>query len=235
LQPRPGARATATNAHGRRGVTTAHALCTPTVATTPQSVARSSTSRNASASGASSLPRTAPHLVADLAKKRSTTARWPRLNGTSGISHRGGLERCLRRRLLLRWRQLDGPPKGPRTPRSTGPKPAFPWKPFWTPHGSRSLISPCKNGYNTRTRAPSSNTDGNPRSGPSSTASTKPRRALQLSPIWEGPFKVTGIRRPGGDYLAMTEGVPLPDHRSISVSSIHRSKFEGSNFSPFCN
>jgi hypothetical protein len=32
-QPRPGARATATNTHGRRGVTTAHALCTPTVAT----------------------------------------------------------------------------------------------------------------------------------------------------------------------------------------------------------
>jgi hypothetical protein len=28
------------------------------------------TSRNASASGASSLPRTAPHLVADLAKKK---------------------------------------------------------------------------------------------------------------------------------------------------------------------
>jgi hypothetical protein len=31
-QPRPEARATATNAHGRRGVTAAHALCTPTVA-----------------------------------------------------------------------------------------------------------------------------------------------------------------------------------------------------------
>jgi hypothetical protein len=29
LQPRPGAGATATNAHGRRGVTAAHALCTP--------------------------------------------------------------------------------------------------------------------------------------------------------------------------------------------------------------
>jgi hypothetical protein len=58
----------------------------PTVATAPQSVARSLTSRNASASGVSSLPRTAPHLVAGLAKKRSTTARWPRLNGSSGIS-----------------------------------------------------------------------------------------------------------------------------------------------------
>jgi hypothetical protein len=79
------------------------------------------------------------------------------------------------------------------------------------------------------------NADGNPGSGPSPTASTKPRRAPQLSPSWEGPFKVTGIRRPGGDYLAMTKGVPLPGHWSISVTSIHRSKSEGSNFSPFCN
>jgi hypothetical protein len=71
-------------------VTAAHALCTPTVATAPRSVARSSTSRNASASGASSLPRTTPHLVTDLARKGSTTARWPRLNGTLGISHPRG-------------------------------------------------------------------------------------------------------------------------------------------------
>jgi hypothetical protein len=28
--------------------------------------------------------------IADLAKKRWTTARWPRLNGTSGISHPRG-------------------------------------------------------------------------------------------------------------------------------------------------
>jgi hypothetical protein len=54
-------------------------------------------------------------------------------------------------------------------------------------------------------------------------------------PSWEGPFKVTGIRRPGGDYIAMTKGVPLPGHWSISVSFIHRSKSEGSIFSPFCN
>jgi hypothetical protein len=74
----------------RRGVTTAHALYTPTVAIAPWSVARSSTSRNASASGASSLPGTAPHLVADLARKGSTTARWPRLNGALGISHPRG-------------------------------------------------------------------------------------------------------------------------------------------------
>ena len=127
------------------------------------------------------------------------------------------------------------------TPRGTscslvyGAEACLPRKPFWTPHGSRLLTSPCRNGYSMSTRTPSSNADGNPGSGPNSTASTKPRRALQLSPSWEGPFKVTGIRRPGGDYLAMTEGVPLPDHWSISVSSIHRSKSEGSNFSPFCN
>jgi hypothetical protein len=47
----------------------------PTVATVPQSVARSLISRNVSASGVSSPPRTAPHLVTDLAKKRSTTTR----------------------------------------------------------------------------------------------------------------------------------------------------------------
>jgi hypothetical protein len=127
------------------------------------------------------------------------------------------------------------------TPRGTpcssvyGAEACLPHKPFWTPHGSRPLTNPCRSGYNTRTRAPSSNADGNPGSGPSPTASTKPRRAPQLSPSWEGPFKVTGICRPGGDYLAMTEGVPLPGHWSISVSSIHRSKSEGSNFSPFCN
>jgi hypothetical protein len=31
-----------------------------------------------------------PHLIADLARKGSTTARWPRLNETSGISHPRG-------------------------------------------------------------------------------------------------------------------------------------------------
>jgi hypothetical protein len=62
----------------------------PTDATTPRSVARSLTSRNASASGASSLTKMAPHLVADPAKKRWTMVRWPRLNGTSGISHPKG-------------------------------------------------------------------------------------------------------------------------------------------------
>jgi hypothetical protein len=125
--------------------------------------------------------------------------------------------------------------EGPRAPGSTGSKPAIPRKPLWTPRGFRLLLSPRRNGYSTRTRTPSSNADGNPGSGPSPTASTKPRRALQLSPIWEGPFKVAGIHRPEGDYLSMTERVPLPHLWSISVSSIHRSKSEGSNLFPFCN
>jgi hypothetical protein len=39
-------------------------------------------------------------------------------------------------------------------------------------------------------------------------------RAPQHSPSWEGPFKVTGILRPEGDYLATTEGElsPVPKH-----------------------
>jgi hypothetical protein len=102
-QPRLGARTSVTSAHGRRGVTAALALYTLTVATAPQSVARSSSSPGASASGVRSLPKTAPHLVADLARKESTTARWPRLNGTSGTSHPRGPEGCLHRRFRLRW------------------------------------------------------------------------------------------------------------------------------------
>jgi hypothetical protein len=90
LQLLLGTGATATNTHCRRGVTAAHALCTPTVATAPWSVARSSTSRNASACSASSLPGTAPHLITDLARKGSTTTWWSRLNRTSGISHLRG-------------------------------------------------------------------------------------------------------------------------------------------------
>jgi hypothetical protein len=90
LQPRPKARATATNAHDSRRVTAAHALCTPTVATVLRNVTRSLTSRNASVSGASSLPKTALHLDTDLAKKGWTMARWPRLSGTSRISRPRG-------------------------------------------------------------------------------------------------------------------------------------------------
>jgi hypothetical protein len=86
-QLRLGAGATTANAHGHRGVTAAHAPCTPTVTTAPQNVARSSTSRNVSARGASSLSGMAPHLIVDPARKRPTTKRWPRPNRTSGISH----------------------------------------------------------------------------------------------------------------------------------------------------
>jgi hypothetical protein len=38
---------------------------------------------------------------------------------------------------------------------------------------------------------------------------------------------VTEICRPRGDHLATTEGVPLPNPWSISVSFIHRSRSEG--------
>jgi hypothetical protein len=89
-QLRLGAETSATSAHGRRGVTTAHALYTPTVAIAPRSVARSSNSRSASANGASRPPRTAPLLVAGLARKGSTAVRWLRENRTSGISHPRG-------------------------------------------------------------------------------------------------------------------------------------------------
>jgi hypothetical protein len=89
-QPRPEARATATNARGRRRVAAVHALCTRTVATAPRSVARSLTSQNTSASGTSSLPKTAPRLTAGPARKRWTTARWSWLSGTSGISRPRG-------------------------------------------------------------------------------------------------------------------------------------------------
>jgi hypothetical protein len=57
----------------------------------------------------------------------------------------------------------------------------------------------------------------------------------KLSPSWEGPFNMTEICRLGCVRLATTEGVPLPNPWSISVSSIHRSKSEGSSFSSFCN
>jgi hypothetical protein len=62
----------------------------PTVATVPQSVTRSSSSRSASASGASRPPGMAPLLVAGLARKGSTAAMWPQENRTLGISHPRG-------------------------------------------------------------------------------------------------------------------------------------------------
>jgi hypothetical protein len=89
-QLRLGAGTSATSAHGHRGVTAAHALYTPTVAIASRSVARSSSSRSVSASGANIPPGMAPHLVDALARKGSTTGRWPQENGTSGISHPRG-------------------------------------------------------------------------------------------------------------------------------------------------
>jgi hypothetical protein len=86
LQLRLGAGTSATSAHDHREATVAHALCTPTVATLPGSAMRSSSSRSASASGVSRLPRLAPHLDVGVARRGSTMVMWPRENGTSGIS-----------------------------------------------------------------------------------------------------------------------------------------------------
>jgi hypothetical protein len=86
-QLRLGAGTSATSAHDRRRVTTVHTLCTPIVATTPRSVARSSSSRNASVSRLLGM---APHLVVGLARKGSTTARWTRENETSGTNRPRG-------------------------------------------------------------------------------------------------------------------------------------------------
>jgi hypothetical protein len=71
-------------------VTVAHALCTPTIATAPRSVTRSSSLQSALASGASRLPRMAPHLAAGLAKRGPTMVSWPWESGTSGISRPKG-------------------------------------------------------------------------------------------------------------------------------------------------
>jgi hypothetical protein len=89
-QLRLGAETSATSAHGCRGVIAAHALYTPTIAKAPRSVTRSSNSRSASANGMSRPPRMAPSLAVDLARKGSTTARWPREIRTSGINHPRG-------------------------------------------------------------------------------------------------------------------------------------------------
>jgi hypothetical protein len=85
-QPRLGAGTSATSTRDHREAIAAHALGTPTVATAPWSAARSSSSRSALVSGVSRRPRMAPHLVAGLARRGSTTVMWPRENGTSGIS-----------------------------------------------------------------------------------------------------------------------------------------------------
>jgi hypothetical protein len=60
-----------------------------------------------------------------------------------------------------------------------------------------------------------SNADGNPGSGLSPAISAIPRGDPQLSPSWEGPFKVTGVHRPRGNLLATTGGVPYPDAKYL--------------------
>jgi hypothetical protein len=52
-----------------------------------------------------------------------------------------------------------------------------------------------------KTRAPSSNADGNPGSGPSPTASTKPIRAPQLTFSWKDPSRWREYADPGVTIL----------------------------------
>jgi hypothetical protein len=50
-------------------------------------------------------------------------------------------------------------PGRPRSSWSTGPKPAFPRKSLWAPHGSRLSMSLCRNNYGVRTWTSSTSTD----------------------------------------------------------------------------
>jgi hypothetical protein len=98
------------------------------------------------------------------------------------------------------------PPGRPHSSWSIGPKPAFPRKSLWAPHGSNLSMSLCRNRYRVRTWTSSTNIDGERRSemngttrrsgattngscivgahgrGPSPKASTEPRRAPQTLP-----------------------------------------------------
>jgi hypothetical protein len=52
----------------------------------------------------------------------------------------------------------------PRSSWSTGPKPAFPQKSLWAPHGSSRLMSLCRNSYGVKTWTSSTSADGKRRS-----------------------------------------------------------------------
>jgi hypothetical protein len=67
---RLGARVSATSTHDPKKEMAAHAQCTPTAITVPQTAGRLSNSQVASASGASSPPRTARRLVTGYTRKR---------------------------------------------------------------------------------------------------------------------------------------------------------------------
>ena len=84
-----------------------------------------------------------------------------------------------------------------------------------TSHESGLQTGTCRSDHSQQRGLSMSNTDGNPRSGPSPTTTTIPRRAPQLSPSWEGPFEVTGMHRPRGNHLATTGGVPYPGAKHL--------------------
>jgi hypothetical protein len=101
-QLRLGAETSATSTHGRRGMTAAHALYTPIVATALRSVARSSSSRSASMSGTSRPPRMAPLLVAGRQGKGRRRRGGRGRTGPQVSIARGGPKGCFHRRLRLR-------------------------------------------------------------------------------------------------------------------------------------
>jgi hypothetical protein len=121
--------------------------------------------------------------------------------------------------MTARWATM-----GSHTLWSVRPKPAFPRKPFWTPHGSNLLMSLYRGNYSTRKRTPSASSGvkrqpelhfvawcpytaangscivGSPGSGPSPMASTEPRRGPQSLPQLRGTLQ--------GDGSMPAQGVP---------------------------
>jgi hypothetical protein len=83
------------------------------------------------------------------------------------------------------------------------------------------------------TRALVSNADGNPRSGPSPTASTIPRRAPQLPPQLGRTLQGNGNAPTQGRPSSNDWRSTLPRCRNISVSSIHRARPRGRICFPF--
>jgi hypothetical protein len=101
-QSRLGAGASVISAPGHREATAARAQCIPMLATAPWNAVRSSSSRNASASDASSRPRTAPRPVAGLVRRGLTMTKWSRESENSGINHPRGPQGRLHWRFRLR-------------------------------------------------------------------------------------------------------------------------------------
>jgi hypothetical protein len=128
-------------------------------------------------------------------------------------------------------------PGRPHSSWSTGPKPAFPRKSLWAPHGPSHLMSLHRNNYDARMWSSSTSTGGEQQSEINGTTRRYHQRFMlsrkfevgdlvlrrvlnreglhKLSPSWEGPFKVTEICCPGCVRLATDNRVPLPNPWNI--------------------